>query len=91
MPDWTPLRRRADDRHCRLRALCPDCVLPLLPADVLLRAAAEETGMSLEALPANDPLLAGAQAYLDRDSEAVWFAWGPEYSPARQRFAQASV
>src|SRR5690348_6770343 len=89
MPDWTPLRRRAYDQHCRLRALCPECVLPLLPADVLLHAAAEETGLTLQALPENDPLLAGAQAFLDRDSEVVWYAQGPEYSPARQRFACA--
>ncbi len=88
MPDWTALRNRARQWHDRLRAGCPPFDAPLPPADLLLAAAEAETGLARVGLSPGDPLLFGAQAVLDRDSECIWYAQ-EGVSPARQRFAQA--
>lgn len=91
MADWNALRRRARALHRQLRLqLPPEARRTLLPtADALLQAAERETEVDRRALPAADPLLAGAYAVLDRDFPAIWYAASPDISPARQRFAQA--
>src|SRR4051812_44972498 len=89
MPDWSSLRRRANEQHRKLRERIDTSGNPLVHADVLLKAAEEATGFTIQSLPVGDPLLAGAQAFLDRDSEMIWFGVGGELPPERQRFAQA--
>ena len=89
MANWAGLRQRARQQHLRLRELCRSHGHPLIPADALLKAAEIETGFGIQGLPAGDPLLSGAQAFLDRDSEMIWFASGGDLTPERQRFAQA--
>lgn len=89
MPDWSGLRRRAYEQHRRLRARLPDGTSLLPPADLLLDAAAKETGLRRTALPPDDPLLSEAYAVLDREAGRVWYAHGRGISLARQRFAQA--
>ena len=89
MPDWNTLRRRAYTQHQRLRVHLPPDAPLLLPADLLLEAAEKETGVDRRAVPRDDSLLAGAHAVLDRDFPGIWYASGPDTSPARQRFAQA--
>lgn len=89
MPDWSALRRRAYEQHLRLRDRIDAPENALVHADLLLGAAEETTGFAIQSLPAGDPLLAGAQAFLDRDSEMIWFGLGGDLSPERQRFAQA--
>jgi hypothetical protein len=41
-------------------------------SEALIKAAEEYTGYRCEYLPPNDPLLAGANAMLDRDFEVIW-------------------
>src|SRR5438105_2736494 len=89
MADWAALRRRAFAQHLKLRELCGENGHPLIPSDALLKAAERDTGIAIQALPADDPLLAGAQAFLDRDSGMIWYGAGPSLSSERQRFAQA--
>lgn len=89
MPDWNALRERARALHRRLAASLPDAARFLPPADALLDAAEEESGVSRFGLAAADPLLAGAHAVLDRDTPAIWFATGTATTASRQRFAQA--
>lgn len=87
MPDWTPLRQRAYALHLRMRAHIPKTTALLLSAERLLAAAEQETGLARTPVGADDSLLAGAHAVLDRQLEAVWYS--DAASPERQRFAQA--
>lgn len=89
MPNWKGIRRRAAEKHRELRALCPTTNHPLIPADTLLRAAQQQSGYIIQPLREGDPLLSGAQAMLDHESERIWFAQGASTSPQRDRFAQA--
>lgn len=89
MPDWSALRRRANTEHQKLRERLSGASDRLIHADDLLKAAEESTGFLIQALPIGDPLLAGAQAFLDRDSEMIWYAAGGDLTSERQRFAQA--
>jgi DNA helicase II / ATP-dependent DNA helicase PcrA len=89
MPDSAALRRRAYEQHVALRALVGSSAEPLIAADALLDAAQRATDIVVQPLPEGDPLLAGAQAFLDRDSQTIWYARGPSLSPERQRFALA--
>lgn len=87
MPDWSALRQRARIHHARLRAVLPRENMPLPSAETLLAAAEAETGYQRIAVSKRDPLLAGAQAVLNRDMECIWFAH--QSPPPQQRFAQA--
>ena len=89
MADWSALRRRAYEQHLKLRADMNMREYSLIHADDLLKAAEAATGFVIQSLPQGDPLLAGSQAFLDRDSEMIWYAIGSGLSPERQRFAQA--
>ena len=90
MADWSALRLRAYERHLKLRTRAAASDLPLIYAGDLLAAAEADTGFAIQALPPGDPLLAGAQAFLDRDFEMIWYATPcGDLSPERQRFAQA--
>jgi superfamily I DNA/RNA helicase/Zn-dependent peptidase ImmA (M78 family)/CRISPR/Cas system-associated exonuclease Cas4 (RecB family) len=89
MADWSALRARAYERHLKLRGHIDTKTQPIIHADALLEAAEEATGYAIQSLAEGDPLLAGAQAFLDRDSEMIWYAAGDGLSPERQRFAQA--
>ncbi len=89
MANWSALRARAYQLHLKLRGDANTRDRPILPADDLLKAAVEATGFLIQPLEEDDPLLAGAQAFLDRDSEMIWYAVSADLSPERQRFAQA--
>ncbi|HLI49922.1 MAG TPA: ATP-dependent helicase [Chthonomonas sp.] len=89
MPDWSDLKRRADERHERLRKLMPLDTPVLAPAEAVLKALREETGFHEYPRAPTDPLLAGALAVLERDFGAIYYAVGPGVSPERQRFSRA--
>ncbi|CEK17053.1 ATP-dependent helicase [Chthonomonas calidirosea] len=89
MPDWTDLKRRADERHERLRKLMPPDTPVLAPAEAVLKALCEETGFQEHPLAPTDSLLAGALAVLERDFNVIYYASGPGISPERQRFSRA--
>lgn len=81
MADWTALRELAREQVLRcsgvqvfglpehLNARTPE---HLVPADTLLARAFEQTGLTPYPVPADDPLLAGAHAVLDRDARCIW-------------------
>jgi DNA helicase-2/ATP-dependent DNA helicase PcrA len=89
MPDWSDLKRRADERHERLRRLMPLNTPILAPAEAVLKALREETGFQEYPRAPTDALLTGALAVLDRDYKAIYYASGPGVSPERQRFSRA--
>jgi superfamily I DNA/RNA helicase/Zn-dependent peptidase ImmA (M78 family) len=83
MTIWEDVRRRA--RAARADAGC--CSIDLEPAESLLERAAEKAGLVRVGVPADHPLLCGAQAVLDRDAGAIWF--DQSVSPPIARFYQA--
>jgi DNA helicase-2/ATP-dependent DNA helicase PcrA len=88
MPDWSALRRRAYTFHVRLRAQIPGEDL-LVPADILIRAAAKMTGVRIRPVASTDPLLAGAHAFLDRQINSIWYAANGSLPQAQLRLILA--
>ena len=73
MADGATLRERVERIHEKLRDQIGAAETELLPADVWLDAAQEDSGLQVTPVAASDPLLSGAFAALDRDIEAIWY------------------
>jgi DNA helicase II / ATP-dependent DNA helicase PcrA len=90
MPNWSALRRRAEERHRRLRRQIEGVsAAPLLTAQAVLEAAEADTDVYSVALAPDDPLLAGAHAVLDRATPCIWYAQSDMIAATWQNFARA--
>ena len=69
MSAWKEIRRQARLRHADAARSAAD----LVPAADLLAAAGKSTGVTRIPLPANDPLLDGAQAVYSREHKQIYF------------------
>lgn len=68
MNQWDALRQLARQQHAEARAQVTNDT-----AAALLAAAAALTGIACHGVPADDPLLDGAEAMLDPDARTIWF------------------
>ena len=89
MPDWEALRKLARETHYRLCEISLKLTGTLPAAEELLSAAEIETGLDCSPLPANDPILVGAFALLDREGGNLYFQLSPALSSERIRFIKA--
>ena len=72
MPDWSSLKRRAQQMHRELQERSHGGVPALIPASELLESAAKSTNLDCYPVPPHDPLLSEAHAVLDRAKEVIW-------------------
>jgi len=89
MPDWSYLRRSANETRKRLCAAKNLDADRLIPAETVLQAALEATGLHCERVPAGDSVLGGGYAALYRDTKTIYYQAGEGVNAARMRVIRA--
>lgn len=70
MSTWAEVRSQAQQRHLELAGPCDD----LVPAPLLLAAAADKTRIDRIARPPDDALLDGAEASYDQERSCIYYS-----------------